>query len=101
MGPEFTFASKLWEYGGQGSWFFITLPVDYAQDIKSIVEPSSKKGFGSLKVKATINNQTWETSIFPDSKSKSYVLPVKKEIRIKAKITEGDDINVTLEIKEL
>lgn len=77
---DITFTGTLWEWTGQGAWCFISLPTDYYADIKTLSQ-APKKGFGSIRVEATIGNTTWKTSIFPDSKTKTYLLPVKKAVR--------------------
>jgi hypothetical protein len=51
-----------------------------------------------VPVKATIGKTSWRTSIFPDSKSGSYVLPVKAGVRKKEKLEEGDTVALTLEV---
>ena len=45
-----------------------------------------------------LGGQVWRTSIFPDSKSGTYVLPVKKEIRRKAGVGEGDRVEIDLSV---
>ena len=96
----YTFKDELWAYFGDGSWYFITLPVKYADEIKTIAS-SIKKGFGSVKVSATIGSTSWNTSIFPDVKSKSYVLPIKKDVRIANHISVGDKPKVYITIKDI
>ena len=59
---------------------------------------SFRKGFGSIKVTAEIAGHMWQTSVFPDSKSGSYLLPVKKSVRAAARISAGDEVEVRLSI---
>jgi hypothetical protein len=99
MLPTYTFTSQLWVYDGDAAWHFITLPTDVAAEIRAISSP--RRGFGSVRVKASIGEVTWNTSIFPDSKSGSFVLPVKKEVRTKNKITTGDKIETTLALIDI
>jgi hypothetical protein len=91
------FRSKLWRYAGPGSWHFITLPVKHAATIKALLR-SPRRGWGSLSVTATIGSSSWKTSIFPEKKSKSYLLPVKADVRKKESIEDGDTVAVTLEV---
>lgn len=77
---EFEFSTELWEYTGAGAWFFATLPLDISKEIRTITH-GSKNGFGSVRVRVSSGGAEWETSIFPDTKSGSYMLPVKKQIR--------------------
>lgn len=95
MTHEFTAA--LWEWEAQGGWFFVSLPEEASERIRSIPRPP-KPGFGSLRVSATIGATTWKTSIFPDSKSGCYVLPVKKAVRSAEGVEVHDDVNVTVEV---
>ena len=64
------------------------MPVDIADDIEDSV--TLRGGFGSIKVLVTIGNTTWNTSLFPDSKRKTFILPVKKEVRRAENLAEGD-----------
>jgi hypothetical protein len=99
MALTYIFSEELWLYKGEGAWYFITLPIEYADEIKSIANPL-KRGFGSIKVKVTIGKSTWNTSIFPDLKSKSYMLPIKKEIRIANKLRAGDTPKVEITLRD-
>jgi len=44
---------------------------------------------GQIKVEVTVGKTTWRTSLFP-GKMKTYVLAVKKAVRVAEKIHEGD-----------
>lgn len=92
-----TCRSKLWLYPGPGGWHFITLPVKYAKTIKALLH--GVRGWGSLRVNATIGKTSWRTSIFPDKKSGSYLLPVKADVRRKEHIKDGDSVLLRLEIQ--
>lgn len=49
-----------------------------------------------MRVEATINDVTWRTSVFPQ-KGGGYILPVKAEVRCRAGIAAGDEVELTLE----
>lgn len=93
-----TFRTKVWEYKGKGSWFFVTLLREDAEVIKEIAPKA--RGFGSICVIAEIGDSVWQTSIFPDTKSKSYLLPIKKEVRSTNNLSAGDVVEITLKITE-
>lgn len=99
MGPTYTFRAKIWVYPGDGAWRFVTLPKEYAEEIKSLTSSTQRRGFGSIKVDVKIQDERWETSIFPDTKSKSYVLPLKKEIRNKLSLVDDTTIELTVSLK--
>jgi hypothetical protein len=97
MGTRYGFHAALWQVPEQAGWHFLTLPADLATDIREEMAPY-RRGFGSLKVTATVAGTSWSTSIFPDSNSGSYLLPVKQSIRAAAGIEAGDSVEVELEI---
>jgi hypothetical protein len=94
---KLTLRSKLWLYPGLGGWHFVTLPRNRAKEIKMHVG-GIRRGWGSLPVTVTIGRTTWKTSIFPDSKSGSYVLPVKADVREKENLEAGDTVALKLEV---
>lgn len=100
---NFTFTAPLWIYLGKGTWHFITLPVEYAEQVKFFTSPAAtghkRRGWGAVRVSVSIGEIKWETSMFPSKSANSYVLPIKAAIRKKAKIFEGDDVSVTLNVK--
>lgn len=94
--PRFCISAKVWLYKGEGPWHFITIEKDNADEIqKSYHWP--RRGFGSIPVNVTLGSTKWKTSIFPD-KDGTYLLPLKKEVRVKEGIKEGDTIEVFLEV---
>ena len=98
MTSSYSFRAELWLYPGEAGWHFLTLPADVADDLREEAAVF-RKGFGSIKVTAEISGHTWQTSVFPDSRSGSYLLPVKKAVRTAARISAGDDVDVRLEIQ--
>jgi len=92
-----TLSAPLWLWsGGNASWHFITIPEEFAVEIRaeSFVH---RGGFGSVRVEATIAGFTWRTSVFPQ-KNGTYILPVKKEARCRAGIAAGDVVTLELEL---
>lgn len=94
---EVNFKAKLWEWQGQAAWYFMSLPKEYSDDIKTISN-TPNRCFGSVKVEATIGTSVWRTSIFPDSKSGTYLLPVKQAIRKAENLSTGSVVHVTLRL---
>lgn len=96
----YTFTTGLWEMSTVATpWVFVTLPGEASEVIRSAPRPP-RPGFGSLRVKATIGDTTWATSIFPDSKTGCYVLPVKKSVRVAEGLGLGDSVGVSVEVLE-
>jgi hypothetical protein len=97
MTAEFTFEAQLFEWDGPQSWFFVSLPEDLA-DVIEEVHGEHARGFRSLRVEVGLGEQVWRTSIFPDSKRGTYLLPIKKEIRRKASVGSGDRVEIGLSV---
>jgi enolase len=57
-----------------------------------------RRGFGSVKVEVTLDDVTWQTSVFPSKSSGGYFLPVKIEVVRKAGIVAGDFVQVELNL---
>ena len=83
--------------GDKASWFFIVLTGDVVGEIH-YAAMGRTGGFGSVKVRATIGDTTWETSLFPSKESGGFVLPVKAAVRKAEGLAEGDDVALTLRI---
>jgi hypothetical protein len=95
---HFKMQAKVWLYPGMVGWHFLTLPKKQSQTIKKAFS-ALKRGWGSLPVTVTIGQTSWNTSIFPDTKTGRYLLPLKAEVRKKEKIGLGDRITFLIEIK--
>jgi hypothetical protein len=99
-----TFTAVLWrwtareESADSGAWCFVTLPPDLADEVRE--RAGEPRGFGSVRVRAAVGGTTWDTSVFPDKQSGSFVLPVKKAVRTAAGVGEGDELTVTLVMRE-
>ncbi len=93
----YRFDAELWEHQGTAAWFFVSLPEELADDIDERCGHLAA-GFGSLRVELTIGSTTWRTSIFPDTKRGTYVLPVKKQVRTAEGLDEGSTCSVELRV---
>lgn len=94
---QYRFKSNVWLYPGMAGWHFVTVPNDVSEDITHSFS-DRKRGWGSLRVIVSTGNTSWKTSIFPDKKIGSYLLPLKAEIRKKEKIRANGTIQLLLEI---
>ena len=91
--------SLLWIWKGSdaaGRWYFITVPEEQCDEIRAHAF-GTPRGFGSVKVQATIGDVAWRTSVFPLN-SGGYLLPLKAEVRRKANIGAADEVTVELEL---
>jgi len=106
--PSFNFKNKIWLWSTvKGAWHFITIPSSIGKKIQEEYG-YLKAGWGSIKVTASVTKSphknlqqkiSWETSIFPDKKTGAYFLPIKATVRQKAKIEEGDEVEMEIGLK--
>lgn len=89
--------AKIWLWPGDAPWHFVTIPKTIAAGIKSLSE-GMRAPTGSVRVVVTIKDVRWKTSLFP-TKERTYLLPIKAEVRKKAKIGVGDMVTVSLELE--
>jgi hypothetical protein len=92
---EFEADVELWN--ATSSWHFAVLPEDLGRDIKQLTTGLAG-GWGSLKVDVRIGNARWSTSIFPDKRRGTYLLPLKAAVRKQEQISPGDTVTVELMI---
>ena len=92
--PRFTFTAPVWLHDG-GSWHFVSVPEDDADMIEEMFGADAG-GFGSVRVEVTIGATVWRTSLFPDSKRKTYVLPIKKSVRLSEGLRVGHSADIAL-----
>lgn len=97
MKKEYKFDARIWLYPGKAGWCFVTLPLDVAEDIDYYFA-DNKRGWGSLPVQVEVGDTKWKTSIFPDKKSKSYLLPVKAEVRKKEGLKVDQLVMMSVEL---
>lgn len=93
----YNFKGKVWIFNGPTPWYFVTLPKRLAAEVR-MFHAGLQKNFGTIRVTATLGKTTWKTSVFRDTKSDSYVLPLKAEIRKKENITAGKTLQITIAI---
>ena len=92
---KYQFSAKLWRDNPVNGWYFTTIPKDYSKEIRDNLQ-WQEEGWGRMKATAIINDLAWNTSIWFDTKSKCYILPVKSEIRKKLSLKEDDLLMISI-----
>lgn len=95
---RFEFDAEVWRWEARqdSSWFFLSLPAEASEDIRELPRPP--RGFGAVRVVVRIGGSSWQTSIFPDSASGAYALPLKQAVRDAEGLELGDVVHVVIEI---
>jgi Domain of unknown function (DUF1905). len=96
------FDAELWRWDARrgDSWVFVSLPVDASEEIREGYS-GPRRGFGSVRVRATIGGSTWTTSVFPDGARGCYVLPVKRAVRVAEGLDVGDVATVSVKLVDM
>ena len=104
MTETITHTGPLWRWttpAAPAAWHFITIDGEAGEALSGTAImrrlEGNARGFGSLKVVATIGGSTFKTSVFP-SKSEGWLLPVKASVRKAEGLGEGDVVVVSLEV---
>lgn len=84
-----------WEARREDGWFLAQVPRYISDMIREVPHPH--RGFGSRRVEVVVGDTCWRTSIFPDSESGGFVLPLKKSVRE----AEGIDDSVATIVLQL
>jgi hypothetical protein len=87
--PHFSLTAKLWRWPGDMGWHFINLDKSTSSKIRKLFP----KGF--VKIKAKLGQTDWNTSLFPHTETGVYLLAIKKSVRKKEELMEGDIVEVS------
>lgn len=90
----------IWDARRADTWTFVSLPVQASGEMRDLMA-GRRRGFGSLRVRATIGGSTWSTSVFPDKARQCFVLPVKSGVRRAEHLDTGDIATVTVELLDV
>jgi hypothetical protein len=97
MKSHYQTRARLWRYPGEkASWYFLSLPRKLADEIRLVDAGPARRGFGALRVQATIGATSWSTSIFPSTEYKTYLLPVKAQVRKAEALQVGKMVSLQL-----
>ena len=98
---SYTITAHIWLYPGENAvWHFLTIPKHISEDIKESTKPRPRRGWGSVRVTVTLGASTWNTSIFPDKRSGTYILPLKASVRRAEGVFDGDGVTFTIALVE-
>ncbi len=94
-GIQYKFTATPWRHASPGGWYFVSLPVETAKEIRSLLR-FEEEGWGRLKATAKIGNTEWDTAIWFDTKINTYLLPLKADTRKKENISTNGSVKIIL-----
>jgi hypothetical protein len=92
---DFEFDGEIWYWRGPAPWYFVTVPEDQCEVLKTILSRVTY-GWGMIPVSAQIGKTVWPTAMFP--KDGRYLLPLKTRIRQAEDLAEGDMVSVRITV---
>ena len=92
---ELQFRAVVIYWRGPAPFFFARIPDEIGEEIGKVKKAASY-GWGVIPVSATINEVTFQTSLFP--KDGTYLLPIKDAVRRKVGVTADDEVEVAMTI---
>ncbi len=92
---EFQFSNTLWEWRGPAPFYFLSVPVEMAEQIREAARVVSY-GWGMIPVVAEIHGIEFKTSMF--AKNGTYVLPIKSLVRVPLNLQVSDLVDVTMRL---
>ena len=106
MTETHTIRTTLWIWTSDkapASWHFLTIAGVTGEAIHALalmrrLESGLRRGWGAMKVAATIGGTSWETSMFPDKASGGWFLPIKASVRKAEGLVAGDEVEVTIAV---
>ncbi|MDH4439145.1 MAG: DUF1905 domain-containing protein [Rhizobium sp.] len=88
-----SFEAEVIRFDGPGGWHGIFLPTDAASEARFFGRANA---LGAIAVRAQFGATEVRTSLFPDKRRDSFLLPLKATVRRTENVKEGDRITVTL-----
>ena len=89
--------SKIVVFPGMGAWRFLHVNKKVSDEIKKKYATKAV-GFGSIRVHVRVGKTKWDTSIFPDKKSGTYLLPTKASVRRAEGIVDDEPVSFSITI---
>lgn len=90
---ELEFSAVVIYWRGPAPFFFARIPDAVGAEIAKVRKAASY-GWGVIPVTATIDEVSFETSLFP--KDGTYLLPLKAAVRRRIGVTADDEVDVTM-----
>lgn len=92
---KYVFTGIMWKHDAPGGWYFVSLPAAISKEIRENLG-WQEEGWGRMKAKANIGIHSWDTAIWFDSKRKTYILPIKADIRKKARLEVDKRVEISI-----
>jgi hypothetical protein len=93
IGVDTGFTAELFEWRGPAPFYWLALSETACDYVRG---EQASYGWGAVPVCARIGGTEWETSLLP--RDGGYVLPVKRDVRFRERLSDGDAVVVALSV---
>ena len=90
-----SFNAEVFEWRGPPPYYWVLLSEDAADYVRGCASEATY-GWGAIPVRVRIGDSGWETSLLP--RSGGYALPLRKDVRLREQIDDGDTVAVELSV---
>lgn len=94
---SYAFEGSIWSYKNPNEVYFVSLPNGISEDILELVGIRLNP-WGTVPVVATIEDFSWESSMFPRPERGVYDLPLNARVRKRLKLDGGQTVAVAIQI---
>jgi hypothetical protein len=94
---RYEFEGNVWFYTNPNAVYFVSLPKEMSAEILDLVG-TDLNPWGTVPCEVTIDDFTWESSMFPRKDRACYDLPLNTRVRRRLKLADGQLVAVTIEI---
>jgi hypothetical protein len=94
---KYSVNTSVWKDNSASGWTFASLPIDMSKEIRALFR-LQEDGWGRMKIIAQIGSFYWDTSIWFDTKSNRYLLPLNLKVRKHVGLSHSDNIQITLHV---
>ena len=94
-----TVKAKVWLWKQGAGWHFATVPKAQSELIRSR-RTGTQRGWGSVRVRVMIGKTEWDTSLFPEGKTGSYLFAIKASVRKAERIEEGSVVTAAVVVRQ-
>lgn len=99
---QVTLPLQRWQ-GDRGIYHLVTIDGEPAEDIAMHaqlhrLEFGRQRGFGSVRVIASVGRTEWKSSVFPQKKSSEWALLISKKVMHAESLSAGDAVEIALKL---
>lgn len=98
-GAAIAVKAKVWRWKETGGWHFVTVPKAQSALIRGR-HSGAKRGWGSVPVTVKIGETEWQTSLFPQGKTGSYLFAIKASVRQAEGIEDGSVMTAMVSVRK-